>query len=52
MGSLVQRGEMGAVGFGGDLGPEDDDVEMLALPFVVGEVEERIESADDRVPVE
>ncbi len=43
---------MGAVGCGGDLGAEDYDVEMLALPVVVGEVEEGFQSMDHGVPVE
>ena len=53
VGSLVQRAEVSAVGRGWDLGAEDDDVEMLALPFVVGgEIEERPQPAHDGVPVE
>ncbi len=52
MGILVELAQSRAVGCGGDLGAEDYDVEMLAGPGVVGEVEEGFQSVDHGGPVE
>ena len=52
MGVLVQDAEVRAVGCGGDLGTEDYDVEVLAVPVVVGCIEEGLQSRGHGGPVE